>query len=188
MDKQAIYRKTSKGQDEMATRTHRLPARERSVLVLVDGKRNGQELIDKGIHFGDSEAFLSHLIESGFIEPVQLAETTSAPTLTAPVQNPFQTAKLLAPVAPRIGSQAPASLNLSMAHAVAFARHFLLDTLGPDADALTARIEASRSLPELTLALDKSRDAVQVFAGKRKAELYWEELRARFPAGRQGPQ
>jgi hypothetical protein len=75
-------------------------------------------------------------------------------------------------------------MNLSMAHAVAFARHFLLDTLGPDADALTARIEASRSLPELTLALDKSRDAVQVFAGKRKAELYWEELRARLPAGR----
>jgi hypothetical protein len=184
MDKQAIYRKTSKGQEEMATRVHRLPARERSVLVLVDGKRNGKELIDKGVHFGDSEAFLSHLIESGFVEPVEPAAKINVPTLAAPIQNPVPVARPVVSVAPKISSQTPAALNLSMAHAVAFARHFLLDTLGPDADALTARIEASRSLPELILALDKSRDAVQVFAGKRKAELYWEELRARLPAGR----
>jgi hypothetical protein len=183
MDKQAIYRKTLKGQDEMTTRAYRLPARERSVLVLVDGKRNGTELIAKGIHFGDSEAFLGHLLESGFIEPIAPAEKIKAPAATASVLALVQPAKPAAPLVAKVRSTTPASTNLSMALAVEFARHFLLNTLGPDADALTARIEASRSLPELLLALENSRDAVQVFAGKRKAESYWDELNARMPGG-----
>jgi hypothetical protein len=194
MDKQAIYRKTFKGQNEMTTRAFRLPARERSVLVLVDGKRNGAELIDRGVHFGDSEAFLDHLIEAGFIEPVAPPQKSNTPLASksaaslASVQPPKtvspQPPKPVPPVASKIRSQAPVLPSHSMAHTINFARHFLLEALGPEADALTVRIEASRSLPELALALEKSRDALQVIAGKRKAELFWQEIKARLPDGR----
>ena len=81
MDEKVIYRKTAKGQEEMATRAHRLPARERSVLVLVDGKRTGAELIEKSRHFGDSESFLDRLIETGFIEAATNDSIASAPSL-----------------------------------------------------------------------------------------------------------
>ena len=47
MDASAIYRKTAKGPEEMATCAHRPPARERSLLVLVDGRSTGAQLLAK---------------------------------------------------------------------------------------------------------------------------------------------
>jgi hypothetical protein len=191
MDKQLIYRKTPKGQDEMVTRAYRLPARERSVLVLVDGKRNGAELIDKGRHFGDSEAFLNHLIEAEFVEAVMPVMTATTRPSAASASNTIQPlrASPAAPSSPGIGKATVPTLpgapsgTPSMALAIDFARHFLIEALGPDADALTVRIETSRNLRDLTVALEKSREALQVFAGRRKAELFWQELKARLPAG-----
>ena len=39
-----IYRKTEKGQAEIATRQFKLVPRLRSALILIDGKRNDEEL------------------------------------------------------------------------------------------------------------------------------------------------
>lgn len=47
--------KTDKGQDEIATRQNRLPARVRTMLITVDGQRSVQELVSSSL-FGESGA------------------------------------------------------------------------------------------------------------------------------------
>jgi hypothetical protein len=69
----------------------------------------------------------------------------------------------------------------SAQEAVRFARRFVLDALGPQGDALVEAIEKCRTLPELRLALGKCRDALQVGAGKRKAEEFWSGVEQRLP-------
>jgi len=78
MDPQAIYQKTEKGREEFARRSHGLPARERSLLILVDGRRNRAQLLEAANHFGDAERCLTHLFEGGFIEPVTGAPPAAA--------------------------------------------------------------------------------------------------------------
>jgi DNA-binding CsgD family transcriptional regulator len=38
------YRKTPKGQHEMASRSHRLSPRQRAALILVDGRRSTEDI------------------------------------------------------------------------------------------------------------------------------------------------
>ena len=176
MDRQAIYRKTAKGQEEMATRAFRLPARERSLLVLVDGKSTGAQLLAKTGHLGDPDAFLEHLIKDGFVEAVgdgATAPATSAAPRIAPVASPASPAPSPAPRPPAVPGAMPRE-------AINFARRYLIDTLGPDADALTARLEACRDRREAVAQLEKCRDALQSIAGRRKAEEFWNGVGGRL--------
>jgi hypothetical protein len=182
MDPKVIYRKTDKGQEEMATRVHHLPSRERSILVLVDGKRTGAELVEKSRHFGDGEAFLNHLVETGFVEPVadgarlpppasELRHVTPSPAVSpAPVT-----------VRPRSPASPGSASTIALTETINFARHFLLGALGPDADELAARLESSRNLKELAQTLAKGREALAVLAGRRKADEFWQGVLARLP-------
>jgi hypothetical protein len=64
-----IYDKTEKGQEEIQTRKHHLASRMRSLLVLVDGKSNGEALLKKVSGLGLTEQSLAELVEQGFIAP-----------------------------------------------------------------------------------------------------------------------
>ncbi len=167
MNPHTTYKKTAKGLEEMATRAYRLAARERSILVLVDGKSTGAELIAKGRSFGDSEAFVNRLLEAGFIEPAGDGSASSASGRPAPPDR-------MPPLPGSAAAAAPSTASLK--DAINFARHFLFETLGPDADTLAARIESARNGADLTAALEKGRDAIAAIAGRRKAELYWEGI------------
>lgn len=173
MDREAIYRKTAKGQEEMATRAHRLPARERSLLVLVDGRSTGAQLLARTAHLGDPGAFLDHLIEGGFVEAVGADAAAPAAAAQAPTPAPEPDRPTPAPAPP---GQVPRE-------ALQFARRYLIDTLGPDADALTARLEACRSGREAMDQLAKCRDALQSIVGRRKAEDFWNGIAGRLPKG-----
>ena len=177
MERQVIYRKTAKGQEEMATRAYHLPSRERSLLVLIDGKRPTDELVEKSRHLGDSSAFLDHLLATGFIEPVGGSTAQANAVAIDPSSGTSST------LAPKVAiPTAPAALSVSARQEVIrFARLFLFDTLGPDADMLAARIEASRNQHELALALGKGVDALRAIAGRRKAEEFWQGVVARMP-------
>jgi hypothetical protein len=179
MDREVIYRKTAKGQEEMATRAYQLSSRERSILVLVDGKRTGAELIDKSLHFGNSEAYLDSMLAAGFIE-VATVETPAAPTSIPPRPAPSHEPSVL-PARPKPPIAAPTVSSNTMVETANFARHFLLRILGPDGDELAARIESSRNLRDLTLALTRGRDALQALIGRRKAEEFWHGVRERLP-------
>lgn len=265
MDLKAVYKKTQKGLEEMAQRTV-LGMRERTLLVMVDGKTTAADLLARAQHMPDPQGLLAKLIEGGFIvadaSAAPASATASAPAATAPqdqrtMQDTMRYAERFldevlgpeadllaeaigrcktlpelrtrlektrdaiagmgkkrraeefwanvearlegrpppAPAAPAVppapaASPAPpptsqpaaaARQQPSVQEAVRFARRFVLDALGPQGDALVEAIEKCRSLPELRLALGKSRDALQVGAGKRKAEEFWSGVEQRLP-------
>ena len=179
MDRQVIYRKTAKGLEEMATRAYRLPARERSLLILVDAKRNAQELIDNSRHLGDSSTFLEHLFNEGFIEPVGSLSAEPTPPAEAGPTDASAPPPITKPV---VGTATTVLTPAARKEVINFARKVLFDNLGPDADTLAARIEASRNQSELYQALEKGRDALQAIVGRRKAEEFWQGVVARLPA------
>jgi hypothetical protein len=68
MDLNAVYKKTQKGLEEMAQRTV-LGMRERTLLVMVDGKTAAADLLARAQHMPDPPALLAKLIDGGFIAP-----------------------------------------------------------------------------------------------------------------------
>ena len=148
---QAVFRKTPKGDEEIATRACRLSARLRSVLIMVDGKCLGGELLKRASVLGDGEALVGALLDGGFIEA---AATTV---------------------------KAPAAFGDAHREAVRFASHYLLDALGPASDAMGARIEACRDPIQLTSLLESVREAIRVGVGKKRADDFWSGVTARLP-------
>lgn len=163
MDLTAIYHKTPKGQEEMASRAYKLPARERSVLILVDGKSTARDIIAKAKHFGDAEQFFEALVRGGFIEPIAGTQPAAAPQ------------------APAMPAAAPATVSRSLAETKDFACAYLVKALGPYADTMTGSIEACRERNELLAILEKYRDMLRDGVGKRKAEEFWNGAMARLP-------
>ena len=92
-----VYAKTAKGRDEIATRRARLPARLRSLLVIIDGARSLEELVK---HLGPAAALSQNaavLSRDGFIEVVGLAAPPPPPL---PVPSPPPARAPLAPPLP----------------------------------------------------------------------------------------
>lgn len=257
MDLKAVYKKTQKGLEEMAQRTV-LGMRERTLLVMVDGKTTAAELLARAQHMPDPQGLLAKLIEGGFIaadaSAAPATAAASAPAAAAPqdqriMQDTMRYAERFldevlgpeadllaeaigrcktmpelrtrlektrdaiagmgkkrraeefwanvearlegrpppaptAPAAPPAPAAKPATAaqpQPSVQEAVRFARRFVLDALGPQGDELVEAIEKCRTLPELRLALEKSRDALQAGAGIRKAEEFWSGVEQRLP-------
>jgi hypothetical protein len=63
-----VFDKTGKGREEIATRGHHLAPRLRTLLLLVDGKRDTDELMAKVGGLGLDQKALVDLLEAGFIE------------------------------------------------------------------------------------------------------------------------
>jgi hypothetical protein len=75
MSAETVYVKTPKGIDEISNRTHGLPPRVRQALILVDGKRSGDELAEM---LPEGESVLANLVDAGFIAPMQPASGEAA--------------------------------------------------------------------------------------------------------------
>jgi hypothetical protein len=65
-----IYVKTPKGIEEINNRSHGLSPRLRQALILLDGRRNTDE-IALMLPDGESEALLTKLVDGGFVVPMQ---------------------------------------------------------------------------------------------------------------------
>ena len=77
-----IFRKTAQGVTEVETRAHRLPPRIRGTLILVDGKRDVDDL--RALVSDHAEETLRFLSEHGFIESVgETARPQAQPTVPA---------------------------------------------------------------------------------------------------------
>ncbi len=156
MDLNAVYRKTQKGQEEMARRTV-LGMRERTLLVMVDGKTSATDLLARAQHMPDPGGLLARLIDGGFIEPEKAAPAAAPAAL---------------PSGPTPQEQR------AMQEAMRFAEHFLDQVLGPEADMLSEAIDRCRTLPELRARLEKTRDAIEGMGKKRKSEEFWAAAQA----------
>jgi hypothetical protein len=153
-----VYRKTAKGQDEIAHRTHRLPPRLRQALILVDGKRSDEDFARM---LPQADEVLPALIDGGFVEAAGVVAAT-------PERVPLASA--LAPVAPP--AAAPA-LPFGDALKREIVRS-LNDQLGPMADPLAIKVERVRSAEELRPVLEQAQRMLRDLRGAAAARAFAE--------------
>ncbi len=79
MDSASVFVKTQKGRDEVRTRSHQLSARERTTLIMIDGKRRAADLRALSLTPDEVEKHLHALLESGLIE-LQIASDDASET------------------------------------------------------------------------------------------------------------
>jgi hypothetical protein len=165
-----IFRKTAKGVAEIETRAHRLPPRMRSMLILVDGKRDDGDL--RQLITQQAEETLQALAGQGFIEAV-------GETLAADVAQPASAAAA-APATPPTSPAAPTATTMTQDVNVVrkAAIRMLNEMLGPSADMLAVRMEKVRSMDELKPLLGQAAKLILAARGRAPAEAF----AAMFPA------
>ena len=72
-----VYRKTEKGISEIETRANRLVPRLRSALIMIDGRRHGDEL--RKLILGQPDETLAVLLDQGYIELIADAAPRTSP-------------------------------------------------------------------------------------------------------------
>ena len=143
-----LYRKTRTGTAEIHARAHRLTPRMRGALILVDGRRSEDELLQ--LIPGDGADALGGLVSLGLIEPF-----AGAAAATEPARR-FVPYELLRDEAARR----------------------LLATVGPGADSLAQRIAQAPDLDALRALLLLARRLICELRGAQAAEAYIEGLSA----------
>lgn len=137
-----VYRKTDKGQAEIATRQFQLPMKLRSALIMVDGKRTDEDLLR--MIPGQAQEVLQSLLHEGFIEVVAVAAPPRASSSRA------EGASAKPAAAPATLPPAP-SRPLEQVRIQAV--RFVVEQLGPLGDDIAIRMEKARSWPDLHPAL-----------------------------------
>lgn len=156
-----VYRKTAKGQSEIATRVHRLPPRLRGTLILVDGQRTDADLLQ--LIPTDGRATLDHLVAEGFIEAVvTLSDSASAARSGATAQAPQRPAGTTG-----AGRKEP-SMDTLRREAV----RMLNEQLGPAAESLAMKIERAKTMPELKPLLALAAQTLRGFRGSAVADAF----------------
>jgi hypothetical protein len=179
-----IFRKTAQGVTEIETRKHRLAPRMRSMLILVDGKRDSADLSQ--LITQQPEETLQTLAEQGFIEAV--GETVAMPALATTADeeaggrsvpptlgNSLLRNQPLADVpraAPR--SEPPPDVNTLRRSAI----RALTEQLGPSADSLAVRMERAKNVTELQPLLSQAAQLIRAARGGTAAD----DFSARFVA------
>ncbi|MCW7541779.1 hypothetical protein OOT46_28685 [Aquabacterium sp. A7-Y] len=126
-----LYRKTEKGQAEIATRQNHLAQKLRSGLIVVDGKRSEAELMR--LIPQHPEEVIETLLAEGYIEIVGPSAQRSSPSRSAAADTP----------------PAPHPLGRPVEQLRSRAVRFIGEQLGPLADQLATRMEKARSWDEL---------------------------------------
>lgn len=173
MNPASIYARTEKGSAEVAQRSQAIPNKARSLLLMIDGKASGAQLLDKFAAFPNSAELLQILEDGGYIAAVAGAATA------APAAAPRPAAA--APAAP-----APAAAAATAGDSLATVRRFMNQTLreifGPDADDLSLKVDKAVSESDLRALAEKHRDLIASVGGRRKAEAYWQTIEVLMPA------
>jgi hypothetical protein len=169
IQKNVVYHKSAKGSEAIATRQHGLSPKQRSILILIDGKRGFDELAKLSSALGDTEQLLGQLLEQGFVEPV--AASAGAAAAAAP-----------SPSAAGKPAAAPAAKGASLIDAQRYASRRLFDLLGPSSEPACLRIEAARNAQDLQSAIKLAEIMVNdVRSGKVAAE-FAAEMQAHMPS------
>jgi hypothetical protein len=174
MEATAVFKKTPKGQEAFAQRSPDLSAAQRSLLIMVDGKRPVADLARVAIAFGDVHTLLQDLITKDMIEASGNAAAAARPSATP--QQPGADA----PIAPRPPPAAP-SVPRSLQDARRFAVRTLTDAMGPGADSYCLRIEAAKNPAELLGATQRAAQVLFDARGQTAAEQYLAGVELRLP-------
>lgn len=157
-----VYRKTAKGQAEIATRTHHLPPRLRQALILVDGRRSDEELKRM---LPQGEEALRRLSDDGFIESVGVTATPVAAPAAAAASAPVP--QQSAPVPP-FGEQLKREVVRS-----------LTDLVGPMAEGLALKVERARDSEELRALIEQAHGLIRDVRGSFQATAFADRFLSR---------
>ena len=172
IQKNLVYHKSAKGSDAIATRQHGLTPKQRSMLIMIDGKRGFDELVRISHALGEPEQLLSQLLDEGFIEPMPGA---------APV--PHAAAPHSAPAVNTGPASLPAGTTaITLKEAQRYAARKLTDILGPNAEEICIRIESARNLHDLQVAVARAEGMVRQYKGAQKAADFVADLHAHMPS------
>ncbi|MDP1739679.1 MAG: hypothetical protein Q8M51_13555 [Polaromonas sp.] len=164
VDKQAIYRKTAKGAEAISNRQSGLAPRLRSLLIMVDGKRSYAELTVIATSLGDPER-LAELESEGLMEPAVTEEKT-----------------MPAPLEPAVSQAAPGPARaLNLAQARLFSSHLLEHMIGPLAEPVCIKIEATRDLADFVSVIKRAREMVREIKGSVEADRFVAQIEAQMP-------
>jgi hypothetical protein len=163
-----VYVKSSKGVDEIRNRTHRLGARQRLLLLLVDGRETYQGLAEKARAAGCAESLLRQLIVDGFI------------VATKPPVN--RASAVIASIASS-GSSGGDDILIDPSQRLTEAKALVLNCIRNNAGmwkarALNRAIDEAHSPAELFLTLEAIEDELRPIAG----EALWKELQTKVRA------
>lgn len=153
MNLEHIPRKTEKGRVEVQTRAFRVGPRERSVLIMIDGKTPAKVLLARLSFMKKADQILDELRSGGFIDAA------------SPIDVPHIHADVMAE---------PLSDGMQSARRVA--RDFVLKTLGPRGHDLAVKLERCDTRAVLTPLLGRCREAISLAGGEKKAQDFWMEI------------
>lgn len=164
MDDRAIYRKSGKGVEAIASRS--LTGKLRTLLILVDGKKPVSELRNLAAGLGEAHDLLAQLDAEGYLEQVS----------TPPV------VPVAAPAAPPVPRASHTVSQPALAPAKQLATRLLLEALGPLADELCLKIEAASTVPQFIDAMKRAYAMVREVRGQAAADHFGQEVEAKMPA------
>lgn len=165
MNKNAIYHKSAKGVEAIATRQHGLGPKQRSMLILIDGKKSYDDLAKLAAMLGDPAQLLQELEAGGFIE----AAAGAAPASDAPSPHAAATTAP-SPLTPM------SAATLTDAKRLAVRR--VTDAMGPTAEDLCLRIEAARTAAEFQAAVARAETLLRQVRGANVAAAFAAEMAA----------
>jgi hypothetical protein len=155
MNGAVILVKTRKGLDELAHRTGTVQQKQRSLLILVDGKTRYADLIQKCSFITPCEEHLAWLLQNGFVEAVGASPATGT------------------------GAPAPAGYAPppALTPAAASARKALLDLaqelLGPHAATVVQRLQDTEdSRDALVQTVERCHKLIRLSIDEKKAEQF----------------
>lgn len=151
--KDSVYRKSPQAVEALAKRDPALTPRLRSLLILVDGKRSGEELGRLAPTGAETPQLLAQLHALGMLE-VALAAAPEGSDATA----------------------APAARSVSLPDAQRAAVRRLTDLLGPDAAGLCMRIESTRTAQDLLAILQRAEMTVRTARGADAANAFARQM------------
>jgi hypothetical protein len=178
MDKNTLFGKTTAGREALTNRPPGLGPRLRSLLIIVDGKRNLAEFEKLSGSEAAAASSLEELLAAGWIEVVGadgLPKRALAPS--APVAET---------TAVQSGTAQPESIaaqrtTLPFSDARRQVVRFINDQLGPMGETLAIRAEACKTPADLQAALPRIRDGLKNFKGSAVVQQFDEELADRLP-------
>ncbi len=171
-----VYRKSDKGAEAIAARLHGLTPKLRSLLIIVDGKKTGQDLLKFAANLGDAQAMVTELISGGFIEPTPGSGALgSAPPVGN--SNPAQTVAVDSTETPTAATRP----SVPLPEAKRLAVRLLNDLMGPAAETACIAIESAKNADQFMTAVRKAHSQVQAFRGEAAATKFREQVESNFP-------
>lgn len=162
MDPDLVLRKTAKGREEIEKRTHRVDAKRRTLLILIDGRATAAELAEKTAHIADAYTLLESLLAEGFVEPPGGAMPSGpASRGTVPAAAALATTNLPTASLDELRRAACKQIERLM---------------GPDGDSVALKLERAQTLPDFIAEAQKTREILKAFLGPRKADEFWKAL------------